>query len=190
MGDEEHSGGTAAAKTARIAGKRVRWNRGMKARFLDHLAGTCNIAAAARSIGVTPSSVYRLRRADAAFAEDWEEALQAAYQLLETLLVGHALGGGSSGLQLLDHGDPALGPIDRDTALRLMALHRGYSGRTWRGGQVSTIATREQTDAVILKRLAALAARKAGAGAEIAAKAGADAGDKAGTGDPAGAEGA
>jgi hypothetical protein len=131
----------------------VRWSRKLKAAFLDHLASTCNVRDSAEAIGVDPGSIYVLRRRDKAFAAAWGEALEAGYEMLETQLVGHALSGG--GARSITNGDVEhTGPIDVDLALRLLGTHRGaMAGKPSRGGPKPRTATREETNAVLLRKL-------------------------------------
>lgn len=147
-------------RTAYTGRKWVRWSKRMKSDFLDHLAATGSIAGAAAAIGVVPSSVYQLRRRDAAFAAAWREAVVLAYDVLETLVLGHVLGG--RGERTIVEG--AYGPIDIDQALRLLARHRAaLRGTPFTGGARIRYATRAETDAAILKAIDARARRTAGA---------------------------
>jgi hypothetical protein len=59
--------------------------------FLDHLAETANVSAAARKAGVSTSCVYRERRRYPAFQADWHKALTEGYVRLETNLLSEAL---------------------------------------------------------------------------------------------------
>jgi hypothetical protein len=145
-------------RTAFTGRKWVRWTARMKANFLDHLAATCNVRDAAAAIGVTPGSLYQLRRRDAAFAEAWREAVVLGYDMLETLLLGHVLSG-RDGRTIA--GGPH-GPIEFDAALRLLAQHGAtLSGKPFKGGARIQYATRDETDAAILKKLDALDRAKA-----------------------------
>lgn len=70
------------------------WTAEKRARFLDHLAQTCNIAASLRAVGVKRStSLYQLRRRDAQFRAGWDEALALGYARLEAALLDRALNG-------------------------------------------------------------------------------------------------
>lgn len=53
-------------------------------RFLAALEQSGNVSEACRLAGVGRSTVYDARRADAAFAADWEGALEASTDALET----------------------------------------------------------------------------------------------------------
>jgi len=73
--------------------RRDGWTPVRRAVFLDTLAQSLNVAAAARAVGMSASSAYRLRdRADGAeFAEAWDIALQWAYDELHCDFVTRAL---------------------------------------------------------------------------------------------------
>jgi len=57
--------------------------------FLDALAETSNVTAAAAAAGATTSLAYRFRRSDPAFAAQWRRALREGYDNLELELLGH-----------------------------------------------------------------------------------------------------
>lgn len=63
------------------------WPAKSRAAFLDHLAATCNVTEAARSVGVFPATPHRVRRRDPGFAAQWSQALEAGYVTLETMLL-------------------------------------------------------------------------------------------------------
>lgn len=155
-------GAKPARKVAR-GFRRVRWTQGMRETFLDALAETCNIMAAAQAAGVRSQSVYELKRKDAAFAEGWRHALACGYDVLETRLVGLAI-------QLATEGGPREfdngphGRIDTDLGLRMLTQHRGaMAGKARGGGPALKHATREETDEAILKKIEMIErARKAG----------------------------
>lgn len=168
------------------AGKlaRARWSKAMRAAFLDHLAATCNVTAAAAAAGVCKTSVYQIRRRDPAFAAKWEEALALGYQMIETRLLGHVLSGRGRTDPMAgeDEGRPA---IDFEAALRLLAQHRGGQDKPHKGRQPA-FAAPEETDAVLLTRLRAIEARRAReAGWAAAVAAGKAAAPTHAAGDPA-----
>lgn len=140
----------------RIAG----WNKKNREAFLDHLAGSCNVKASAALAGIPAGSVYQARRRDPEFAEEWRVALLAGYDLIETHLVGRVLAGSERDEAI----DTAIGPIDVDTALRLLSAHRNALRGKWRGGPALQRATREATDKAILRKLAAMDASAGGTG--------------------------
>lgn len=138
--------------------KWVRWNAAMRDAFFAHLAGSCNVAASAAAIGLKPSQVHHRRRTSKAFAAAWAEALEAGYQLLETRLLGYVLAGGGGGT-IAPNDAQALGPLDWEGAIKLFTIHKARREERGRpSGPAPKTATREESDAVILRNLAALAA--------------------------------
>lgn len=126
----------------------VRWTRELEGCFLDHVSATGNISAAARAIGVSLSAVYYRHRTNAAFAAAWEQALDAGYRTIEARMIEHML---------------TAETFDWDKALRMLTQRTAYlKGGVARGGRERQVATADETDAVILRRLAMIAARKAG----------------------------
>jgi hypothetical protein len=73
----------------RSTGKR--WSEEAEGLFLDHLAATCNVTAAAEACGFSGCALYYRRRRDPAFAQRWQAALETGYARIETLLVQRAI---------------------------------------------------------------------------------------------------
>uniref|UniRef100_UPI0035CAFFD7 hypothetical protein n=1 Tax=uncultured Sphingomonas sp. TaxID=158754 RepID=UPI0035CAFFD7 len=165
---------TATRATAFTGRKWVRWTVRMKAEFLDSLAATCSVVDAAAAIGVGPVSVYALRRRDPAFLADWEQALMQGYQVLETRLLGHLLAGrGRTDPVARPEDGQGGGAVDVETILRVLAHHRAKlgaedggaagrarGGRGARGGPAPRRASDADTEAAILKKLAAIEKRR------------------------------
>jgi hypothetical protein len=80
--------------------------------FLEALAETSNITASAVRANVPLRTVYKVRRADEAFAADWQVALHEGYDMLEMELLGY-----------LRDPQPQR-KMDVAAALRLLAAHR------------------------------------------------------------------
>jgi hypothetical protein len=59
----------------------AQWSRENRATFLDLLYRHGNAARAAHSVGLSRQSAYALRKRDAAFAAEWEEAILDAHDL-------------------------------------------------------------------------------------------------------------
>lgn len=153
----QSSAGTRAPGRSKRKSRRLpnwlRWTRTMKTAFLDQLAASCDVAQAAAAIGVEPIQIYALYRRDARFREQWQEALAAGYQLLETRLMGHALDTGET----LGPGTPPATQL----ALQLLQFRHGAAKPARRPPKTMTPPTAEQVDAAILKKLAAIERRKA-----------------------------
>ena len=69
------------------------WSPALKVRFLDHLAGRGNVAAACTAVGMSREAAYRLRRRDVLFARGWAAALMLAREAGADALADMALGG-------------------------------------------------------------------------------------------------
>ena len=61
---------------------------------LDHLAGCCNVRAAAAAAGVSAETVNYHRRRDPVFAEQCAEAIETAYEALDSAIRSGRRGGG------------------------------------------------------------------------------------------------
>jgi len=130
----------------------TRWTRRKRAAFLDTLAETANVKAAAAAAEVTPQCAYRLRRKDLAFAEEWQEALLAGYEMLETELLAHMLSGGAEN----DFTRPDGCKLNVRDVMHLLKLHRESLQGKWRGGRPIRRADPEDTNKAILKKLEAI----------------------------------
>lgn len=88
--------------------------------FLAQLAVSCNVMAAARSVGSNESGAYGMRRRNAQFREAWRAALEAGRERMWDLLLKEALA-------RLDPPEPPDGaepePCDPSLALRLYGTH-------------------------------------------------------------------
>ncbi len=124
-------------------------------RFLDALAATCNVRAAALEAGVDRRTIYRHRASDDAFYQAWEQALDIAYDRLEWLMLEQ---GGAA--EPLAPPDPAAAEArgvatpDFDKAYKIMAMYLKKRARDGgRAPQRGRAATREETNAALLKSL-------------------------------------
>ncbi|GKS02844.1 hypothetical protein [Sphingomonas aquatilis] len=157
--ERREAAGALIAQGKRPTKQWARWNAAMRDTFFAHLAGSCNIAASAAAIGLSPSQVQHRRRTNPQFAALWADAIEAGYQLLEMRLLGYALAGGG---ETIAPDDPnALGPVHWEGAIKLLTIHRARrEGRGKPCGPAPKAAPREETDAAIVAGLAALAARR------------------------------
>jgi hypothetical protein len=69
------------------------WSKKKIEDFLSALSETCNVTLAAAEAGVSVSAAYRRRKPDAGFRGAWLEAIGAAYQKLEMILLERAFVG-------------------------------------------------------------------------------------------------
>lgn len=94
-------------------------DRHWRSLFLDTLAETSNVSAAAREAGINPSRAYKVRRVEPDFRKQWGEALLEGYEHLEM-----------ETLQRLRFGTSPEDPkFDIPNALRLLAVHRETAAR-------------------------------------------------------------
>jgi hypothetical protein len=142
-------------QTKLIRTRGARWSQAAEARFLETLAASANVTAAAQAAGFSTTAIYKRRLNDARFAARWAEAMEVGYTRLECL----AIEAGAAALA----GTPldAGGPLPRMTAadvLNLLRLHRAAV----KGGPAQRYAWRaqepdiEEVRAEVLRRVAVL----------------------------------
>jgi hypothetical protein len=126
--------------------------------FLDHLAACCNVTAAAAAAGVGVTTVYEARRRDPAFAQAWDEAIEAGYATLEALLIERAAKGG----HYVPGDTPVPGPETIDTWLALDLLRlRGAAKKARRPvGAPLRRASEKETIAALLAQFDVLRRRR------------------------------
>ncbi len=160
----EKNGGT---KIVRTRGKR--WSAGAEAVFLEELAATANVTAAAEACGFSDTAIYKRRLRDPGFAAAWADALAHGYTRIEAMLIETAT---ESLRRTPIAGDRPLPAVGFNDALNLLKLHRA----SVRGGRPQRYAWRqrepdiEDVRAEILRKVAAIErareARKAENGEE------------------------
>lgn len=70
-----------------------KWTQRRRRTFLTHLRATGNVTAAAEEAGVSRSSAYALKKADADFRAAWDDAMESALDDLEAELMRRAIEG-------------------------------------------------------------------------------------------------
>lgn len=130
------------------------WTKARRARFLDELAATCNVTAAARAAGKDARNAYRLKQRDGEFARLWAEAFAAGRERLHEALIARALGQGPSGDN--PDGERAAPPpiaFDPHLALQVLKLQDGIG----RARKANVPPMQVDIDVALLRRLEALA---------------------------------
>ncbi|WP_211371601.1 hypothetical protein [Altericroceibacterium indicum] len=95
-------------------GEAEKLNRHWRTLFLDCLADTSNVSAAARAAGIDPARAYKVRREERGFALQWQASLLEGYANLEMETVCRLrMGAAKDGRK-----------FDIANALRLLAFHR------------------------------------------------------------------
>ncbi len=133
----------------------ARWSQAAEARFLEALAATANVTAAAEAAGFSTVAIYKRRLNDARFAGRWAEAIEIGYTRLECLAIeaGAAMLGGTP----FDAGRP-LPEMTAADVLNLLRLHRAAV----KGGRPQRYAWRaqepdiEEVRAEVLRRVAVM----------------------------------
>lgn len=131
------------------------WTKARRAAFLTELAMSCNVRRAHSVAEMAQGSAYRLRRRDPLFARQWQEALELGYDRLEMALVRRAL----ETVDELTIDDESREPVEKMSVAQAMALLRQHRASVRRGGAVGRrsqpceVATQEETDAVLFRRV-------------------------------------
>lgn len=100
------------------------WTKQRREIFLETLASTCNVTAAANAAEKTAKTARDLRRRDPGFAQAWDEAIAMAYDQLELVMLERATHGtekpivrGDTEIGTMRHYSDAVG-------IRLLQAHR------------------------------------------------------------------
>lgn len=114
-----HSGGKPQVR--KVNG---RWSKAVRAKFLGHLAVSCNVAASCRKAGVSDTAAYRLRQTDAGFRADWAAAIAEAVERLEMMLLERAMKGSVTERKTKDGATVKTVAYPDQTALALIRAHK------------------------------------------------------------------
>ena len=121
--------GTVRGASAARGGQKKRgvgsgWSKATTACFLEELAARCNVTMAAAAAGVSVSSAYRRRAADASFRAEWGQALSAGYAQLEMMMLERALHGVEKTVVMKNGESQVMREYCDRTALTLLKMHR------------------------------------------------------------------
>ena len=100
------------------------WTKATEEEFLTALGETCNVTAAADAAGVSTSGAYKRRKKVAAFRAGWAEAIAAAYQRLELVMLDRALNGTEKIVVRKDGSEERMREYPNQIALHLLKMHR------------------------------------------------------------------
>ena len=101
--------------------RNARWSQAAEARFLETLAATCNVTAAAAAAGFSTTAIYKRRKAWPGFAAEWAACVEQGYARLEAALIDRA----SDSLRREAIGGDQAGPaVGFEQGLNLLRLHR------------------------------------------------------------------
>ena len=114
-----------AAKTPQLKKRAKRdWSKAKAVKFLTALAETCNVSEALRRSKVPMTVAYRRRKMDAAFRAGWMEAIGAAYQRLELVLLDRAFNGTERIVKRKDGSEERMLEYSNQLGLTLLKMHR------------------------------------------------------------------
>lgn len=100
------------------------WTVAKERDFLTALAETCNVTRAAEVAGVSLGHAYKRRKTNAPFRAAWLEAIGAAYQRLELVLLDRAFNGTEKVLKRKDGSEERMLEYSNQLGLTLLKMHR------------------------------------------------------------------
>lgn len=135
-----------------------RWTKRAEQRFLTTLAECANVRRAAEAAGFSTAAVYARRLKHTAFAEAWDFALDTGKAKLEAMLIEAAQRLFDPDTLVISDKEPQ---VSVGEAIHLIKLRRNEPGRgpAQGGGRVPRVATPEEAEKDLIKRLKAFAAR-------------------------------
>ena len=104
--------------------RRNEWTRAKERTFFTALAETCNVKLAAETAGMSVAGAYWRRKRDAAFRAGWAEAIGAAYQRLELVMLDRALNGTEKVVVRKDGSEERMREYPNQIAMHLLKMHR------------------------------------------------------------------
>ena len=104
--------------------RRNEWTRAKEQTFFTALAETCNVKLAAEIAGMSVAGAYWRRKRDAAFRAGWAEAIGAAYQRLELVMLDRALNGTEKVVVRKDGSEERMREYPNQIAMHLLKMHR------------------------------------------------------------------
>ena len=104
--------------------RRNEWTRAKERTFFTALAVTCNVKLAAETAGMSVAGAYWRRKRDAAFRAGWAEAIAAAYQRLELVMLDRALNGTEKIVVRKDGSEERMREYPNQIAMHLLKMHR------------------------------------------------------------------
>jgi phage terminase small subunit len=100
------------------------WTKAKEREFLSVLAETCNVTEAARKARVSLGYAYKRRKSNAGFRAGWIEAIGAAYQRLELVLLERAFNGTEKLVKRRDGSEERMLEYSNQLGLSLLRMHR------------------------------------------------------------------
>ena len=114
----------AGGKPRMRAMARGNWTKEKEREFLAVLADTCNVRAASKAVGMSTQAAYWRRKRNAAFRAAWAEAVTAAYQKLELVLIERTLNGTEKIIERHDGTEDRMREYPNNIGIALLKMHR------------------------------------------------------------------
>jgi hypothetical protein len=100
------------------------WTKAKEKIFFTTLAETCNVTIAVDAAGMSLTSAYNRKKSHAAFRAGWAEAIGAAYQRLELVMLDRALNGTEKIVVRKDGSEERMREYPNQIAMHLLKMHR------------------------------------------------------------------
>ena len=154
-----HAGETKGHAQVRML-RHSRWTQSKRVAFLEELAVTSNVTAAAEAAGMSRVQLYRIKKRDPAFGAAWAEALREGYQALEIQLLERARNGTEKPVFFGGKQIDTTREFNDAVALKLLSAHRDAVAAE-RTAERPEAAPRETALAEIKAKLAEMSERRA-----------------------------
>ncbi|MFL6758238.1 MAG: hypothetical protein ACJ8EG_11800 [Sphingomicrobium sp.] len=142
--------GTNGVRTQVRRARLDQWSPSAEDRFLASLAGSCNVKAACREVGLAVSSAYAHRNRWPGFARRWDEAIEIGYMQIEASLLeagGHNLFSNSGEKPIAE-----MPPMTFDQRLQLLHIHKHQVRALGKApGLQPRVATEAEAEKALLK---------------------------------------
>lgn len=100
------------------------WTKEKERIFLAVLTETCNVTRAVEAVSMSVRGAYKRRKTNAAFRAAWAEAIAAAYQRLESVLLDRAFNGTEKVIRRHDGKEDRMREYPNQLGLSLLKMHR------------------------------------------------------------------
>lgn len=108
---------------------RTKWTLAKAGKFIEFLKSTPNVLEAARSVGMSSSRVYELKKEDKEFSISWDAAIDIGLQNMEQVLLDRVLNGVEEGI--IEDGKVVKGRVRHSDAL-MMFLMKAHNPKKYR----------------------------------------------------------
>jgi hypothetical protein len=142
--------GTNGVRTQVRRARLNQWSPSTEDRFLALLAGSCNVKAACREIGLAFSSAYAHRNRWPGFARRWDEAIEIGYMQIEASLL--EAGGNNPFSNPDDLPIAEVPPMRFDEKIQLLHMHKHQVRAMGKApGLQPRVATEAEVEKALLK---------------------------------------